>query len=112
MSATTSTTGMKKTLGLTGVTMNAMALIAPGAFLWITYQLQAANLDSTGASTAPDMWTGIIGALIVAFLTAFAFAELARRYVFCRDARGGRGRVVYVHVGSIHCRHHSLLGRR
>jgi hypothetical protein len=55
MSEKTSTTGMKKTLGLTGVTMNAMALIAPGAFLWITYQLQAANLDSTGASTAPDM---------------------------------------------------------
>ena len=25
---------MKKTLGLTGVTVNAMALIAPGAFLW------------------------------------------------------------------------------
>jgi amino acid transporter len=75
-----STTGMKKTLGLTGVTVNAMALIAPGAFLWITFQLQAANIDSNGASTAPDMWTGIIGALIVAFLTAFAFSELARRY--------------------------------
>src|SRR3954464_9748366 len=71
---------IKKTLGLTGVTVNAMALIAPGAFLWITYQLQAANVDAAGNSTAPDMWTGIVGALIVAFLTAFAFAELARRY--------------------------------
>jgi len=80
MSDKTNTTGMKKTLGLTGVTVNAMALIAPGAFLWITFQLQAANIDSSGASTAPDMWTGIIGALIVAFLTAFAFSELARRY--------------------------------
>lgn len=77
---TTSTTGMKKTLGLTGVTVNAMALIAPGAFLWITYQLQAANVDSGGVSTAPDMWTGIVVALVVAFLTAFAFSELARRY--------------------------------
>src|SRR5260221_12009450 len=75
-----SSTGMKKTLGLTGVTINAMALIAPGAFLWITYQLQAANVDSVGNSTAGDMWTGIVGALVVAFLTAFAFAELARRY--------------------------------
>src|SRR6185369_606080 len=75
-----SSTGMKKTLGLTGVTINAMALIAPGAFLWITYQLQAANIDSAGNSTAGDMWTGIVGALIIAFLTAFAFAELARRY--------------------------------
>ena len=37
-----STTGMKPSLGLTGVTINAMALIAPGAFLWTTYQLQAA----------------------------------------------------------------------
>ena len=27
----------KKTLGLTGLTVNAMALIAPGAFLWLTF---------------------------------------------------------------------------
>ena len=33
--ASQTTTGMKKTLGLTGVTVNAMALIAPGAFLRI-----------------------------------------------------------------------------
>ncbi len=72
--ATESTT-VKKTLGLTGVTVNAMALIAPGAFLWITYQLQAGN---SGGDT--DMWTGIVMALIVAFLTAFAFSELARKY--------------------------------
>jgi amino acid transporter len=71
---------MKKTLGLTGVTVNAMALIAPGAFLWMTFQLQAANTDTTGASTAMDMWTGIVAALIVAFLTAFAYAELAHKY--------------------------------
>src|SRR5512136_3308820 len=77
---TTSNTSMKKTLGLTGVTVNAMALIAPGAFLWMTYQLQAANVDAAGKSTALDMWTGIVAALIVAFLTAFAFSELARRY--------------------------------
>src|SRR5512136_1022460 len=77
---TTSNTSMKKTLGLTGVTVNAMALIAPGAFLWMTFQLQAANTDVNGVTTAADMWTGIVAALIVAFLTAFAFAELARRY--------------------------------
>src|SRR5579859_6012663 len=76
MAETTSTTGgMQRTLGLTGVTMNAMALIAPGAFLWITMQLQAAN---TGGTT--DMWTGIVVALIIALLTAFSFAELARKY--------------------------------
>jgi amino acid transporter len=80
--ATTTQTGpvIKKTLGLTGVTVNAMALIAPGAFLWMTYQLQAASTDASGASTAADLWTGIVAALVVAFLTAFAFAELARRY--------------------------------
>jgi APA family basic amino acid/polyamine antiporter len=72
---TNPTAGMKKTLGLTGVTVNAMALIAPGAFLWITFQIQAAN---TGGTT--DMWTGIVAALVVAFLTAIAFSEMARRY--------------------------------
>jgi len=80
MTTSSSSTGMKKTLGLTGVTVNAMALIAPGAFLWMTYQLQAANVDASGTSTALDMWTGIVAALVVAFLTAFSFAELARRY--------------------------------
>src|SRR5512146_2908252 len=80
MAEQTSSTGMKKTLGLTGVTVNAMALIAPGAFLWMTFQLQAANVDASGKSTALDMWTGIVAALVVAFLTAFAFSQLARRY--------------------------------
>jgi amino acid transporter len=80
MAAANSSPTLKKTLGLTGVTVNAMALIAPGAFLWMTYQLQAANTDISGKSTALDMWTGIVVALIIAFLTAFAFAELARRY--------------------------------
>ncbi|MHB1357678.1 MAG: APC family permease [Anaerolineae bacterium] len=71
---------LKRTLGLTGITMNAMALIAPGAFLWITFQLQAANVDAAGNSTAGDMWTGIVVALMVAMLTALAFAQLAKRY--------------------------------
>jgi APA family basic amino acid/polyamine antiporter len=80
MATSPSSPTMKKTLGLTGVTVNAMALIAPGAFLWMTYQLQAANVNASGNNTAMDMWTGIVAALVVAFLTAFAFAELARRY--------------------------------
>ncbi len=46
---------MKPTLGLTGLTMNAMALIAPGAFLWLTFVIQG----TTGA-TAPSMWLGIV----------------------------------------------------
>lgn len=72
---------MVPTLGLTGVTVNAMALIAPGAFLWLTFQLQAAQTVPGGAaSTALDMWPGIVFALILAFLTALSYAELARAY--------------------------------
>jgi len=73
-------TGVKATLGLTGVTMNAMALIAPGAFLWITYQLQAAATAPDGSSVASDIWSGIVFALILAFLTALSYAQLARLY--------------------------------
>lgn len=70
----------RRTLTLTGVTINAMALIAPGAFLWITYQLQAAAATPGGASVAADMWPGIVLALIIAFLTAISYAELAKIY--------------------------------
>src|SRR3569833_681398 len=76
-----SSTGMKPTLGLTGVTVNAMALIAPGAFLWITYQLQAAQTVPGGSdTTALDIWPGIVFALVLAFLTAISYSELARLY--------------------------------
>lgn len=71
---------MKKTLGLTGVTVNAMALIAPGAFLWLTYQLQAVQVDPSGKTTAMDMFAGLVLALIVAFLTAISYAKLAELY--------------------------------
>jgi basic amino acid/polyamine antiporter, APA family len=71
---------VKPTLGLTGVTMNAMALIAPGAFLWITFQLQAAATAPDGSSVANDMWAGIGLALIIAFLTAISYGQLAGLY--------------------------------
>jgi amino acid transporter len=70
-----STTEMKATLGLTGLTMNAMALIAPGAFLWLTYSIQA----TTGV-TAAAMWLGIFVALLLCLATAVAYAELAKLY--------------------------------
>jgi basic amino acid/polyamine antiporter, APA family len=69
-----STTGMKPTLGLTGVTINAMALIAPGAFLWTTYQLQAAP------GSAMNMWFAVFIATAIALFTATAYAALAKRY--------------------------------
>jgi amino acid transporter len=71
---------IKKTLGLTGVTVNAMALIAPGAFLWLTYQLQACQVDPAGKSTAMDIFAGLVLALVVAFLTAISYAKLAELY--------------------------------
>src|SRR5690349_13095870 len=70
---------MKRSLTLTGITVNAMALIAPGAFLWTTFQIQAAQVAGK-SSTAPDMWWGLFFALILAFLTAYSYSELARIY--------------------------------
>ena len=70
---------MKRSLTLTGVTVNAMALIAPGAFLWTTFQSQAA-LQRGGSSTAPEMWTGLLFALVLALLTAYSYSELSRIY--------------------------------
>src|SRR5689334_927306 len=57
-----------------------MALIAPGAFLWITFQLQAAATAPSGASVASDIWAGIGFALVLAFLSAISYAQLARLY--------------------------------
>ena len=66
---------MKPTLGLTGLTMNAMALIAPGAFLWLTYAGQAAY-----GNTAPSMWIGILFATALCLATAVCYAEMAKLY--------------------------------
>jgi amino acid transporter len=66
---------MQATLGLTGLTSNAMALIAPGAFLWLTFFIQA-----TTGTTAPAMWLGIFGALLLCLATAVAYAEISKLY--------------------------------
>ena len=71
---------MKRTLSLTGVTVNAMALIAPGAFLWTTLQAQASLTNIGGGATVMDMWTGLAAALILAFLTAISYSELANEF--------------------------------
>ncbi len=68
-------TEMKQTLGLTGLTMNAMALIAPGAFLWLTFAGQAA-----AGSTGPSMWIGIVFATVLCLATAVCYAEMAKLY--------------------------------
>src|SRR6476646_1709990 len=65
------------TLGLTGLTVNAMALIAPGAFLWLTFFIQSAY----GAPMAAQgMWFGIFAALLLCLATAIAYAELSQLY--------------------------------
>ena len=66
----------RKTLGLTGITINAMALIAPGAFVWLLYQMQVAG----AVNGLGGIWPGVLVALCTALLTAFSFGELARRY--------------------------------
>jgi APA family basic amino acid/polyamine antiporter len=66
---------MQATLGLTGLTMNAMALIAPGAFLWLTFITQAAE-----GNTSPSMWIGILFATVLCLATAVCYAEMAKLY--------------------------------
>ena len=75
MAENTGEVKMTPTLGLTGLTMNAMALIAPGAFLWLTFAPQA-----TEGSTAPSMWIGILFALLLCLATAVCYAEMAKLY--------------------------------
>src|SRR5258706_11957415 len=75
MTVETNPTPARKTLGLTGITINAMALTAPGAFLWLLYQAQAA-----GVGGVADIWPGILLALARAPITALSFRELARPY--------------------------------
>jgi len=76
MSSTQSSSsgGLKPTLGLVGVTINAMALIAPGAFLWTTFQLQSPR------SSALNMWASVAIATAIALLTASCFATLSKAY--------------------------------
>ncbi|HXY38488.1 MAG TPA: APC family permease, partial [Vicinamibacteria bacterium] len=67
----------RTSLGLTGLTSNAMALIAPGAFLWLTFFIQCAY----GAPLAAQgMWFGILAAVVLCLATAIAYAELSKLY--------------------------------
>ena len=72
-----SPTTSRQTLGLTGLTINAMALIAPGAFLWLTFQIQSLYGAPMAGST---MWFGILAALLLCFATAISYAELSKLY--------------------------------
>ena len=73
--ADTTSGQMKSTLGLTSLTSNAMALIAPGAFLWLTFAIQV-NTGTTG----PAMWMGVTLALLLCLATAVCYAEMAKLF--------------------------------
>jgi len=77
MSPEPATTKPPSTLGLTGLTSNAMALIAPGAFLWLTFFIQSAYGAPLAAS---GMWFGIFAAVLLCLATAVAYAELSKLY--------------------------------
>ncbi|HXE53925.1 MAG TPA: APC family permease [Tepidisphaeraceae bacterium] len=77
MADSPTTTAPRPTLGLTGLTSNAMALIAPGAFLWLTFGPQVLT-GAPGAGMA--MWFGILAALLLCLATAVAYAELSKLY--------------------------------
>ncbi|MBN2085996.1 MAG: APC family permease [Anaerolineales bacterium] len=72
----------RKTLGLTGITLKTMTLMAPGALVWVFFPLQAGQLGGSG-----DMWAGTILALGIALITALCYAELSRAF----PNAGGRG---------------------
>jgi len=88
-SSTQTTGGIKRTLNLTSLTVNAMALIAPGAFLWTTFQLQAAQMKRS-ASTAGEMWTGLWPPSFWLFSLPSLYGELSDIY-----PRAGSGSSYY-----------------
>ena len=76
-SSASSSTGLKPTLGLTGLTANAAALIAPGAFLWLTF----AEQSTYGApAAAVAMWFGMFMAFALCLATAYSYGELSKLY--------------------------------
>src|ERR1700722_12891201 len=69
---------MQATLGLTGLTSNAMGRIAPGPFLWLTFYIQATTGVAGQPSTAPSMWLGIFVSLLLCLATAVSLAEISK----------------------------------
>jgi amino acid transporter len=57
-----------------------MALIAPGAFLWLTFFIQATTGVANQPSTAPAMWLGIFVSLLLCLATAVSYAEISKLY--------------------------------
>jgi amino acid transporter len=54
-----------------------MALIAPGAFLWLTFFIQSVYGAPMAAS---GMWFGILAALLLCLATAISYSELSKLY--------------------------------
>ena len=71
---------MQATLGLTGLTSNAMALIAPGAFLWLTFFIQATTGVRPALNGARDVDRASLLRLLLCLATAVAYAEISKLY--------------------------------
>ncbi len=69
---------MKATLGLTGLTSNAMALIAPGAFLWLTFY-RAVGLRRIHPRARPCGWE-CCWQPCSAWQRPISYAELSKLY--------------------------------
>ena len=81
-------TGMKPTLGLTGVTINAMALIAPGAFLWTTFQAQSSQvIGHVRVGVRPPEEGGGLGPEIAVAKSSGQMGEAGNRLQERHDAR-------------------------
>ena len=90
---------LKPTLGLTGITINAMALIAPGAFLWTTFQSQSAY-------GATSMWASVAVAS-----EAIAVVRNAQFVGFCRSVGDEGTARLYAETIQPEESHHQHLGR-
>ena len=93
---------MKPTLGLAGLTVNAMALIAPGAFLWLTFGEQCLYGAPMAGCT---MWFGFLMALALCFATAMSYAELSKLYP------GAGSSYVYAEQAFLHDTHKFKFAR-
>jgi amino acid transporter len=68
---------IRKTLGLSGLTLHAMTLVSPGSFVWLVFPTLLMMSDT---STGAGVFVGVAIALGISFLTILGFAQLVSRY--------------------------------
>lgn len=68
---------IRKTLGLSGLTLHAMTLVSPGSFVWLVFPTL---LILSGSSSGAGIFMGVALALGISFVTILGFAQLVSRY--------------------------------